>query len=163
MQQDRYCRNCGQHLKPEDRFCAGCGRSVYGTAHVPTPEADVTVPQPAPSSQAPVTPPQEQQPSESQDATRNPMWGMLVVFLVLGTVKAAQEMPPAATGDPFFYRLGVGMAIPILLLPALTALLLLVGGVYYVTARKDGVTFREAIFNWPLMILASSITLLTIL
>jgi hypothetical protein len=46
VQQDKYCRNCGQELKSEDQFCSSCGRSVHATAHVPTPEADVPVPPP---------------------------------------------------------------------------------------------------------------------
>jgi predicted amidophosphoribosyltransferase len=46
MQQDRYCRNCGQELQPEDQFCAGCGRPVQANARVPTPEADVPIPPP---------------------------------------------------------------------------------------------------------------------
>lgn len=46
MQQDRSRRSCGQELMPEDQFCAGCGRPAYATAHVPTSEADVSVPPP---------------------------------------------------------------------------------------------------------------------
>ena len=46
MQQDRYCRSCGQELQPEDQVCAGCGKPVHATAQVPTPEADVPVPPP---------------------------------------------------------------------------------------------------------------------
>ncbi len=45
---DRYCRNCGHELSPEDRFCPNCGRPAHETAHVPTPEADVSVPPPSP-------------------------------------------------------------------------------------------------------------------
>ena len=73
------------------------------------------------------------------------------------------EMPPAASGGTFAYRLGFGMVIPIVLSLSLVALLLLLGGVYYVTARKDGVTFREAIFNWPLVIVAGLIAFLYLL
>jgi hypothetical protein len=41
---DRYCGTCGRELSPEDQFCRNCGRPVHTTAHVPTPEADVSVP-----------------------------------------------------------------------------------------------------------------------
>ena len=135
---DRYCRNCGRELRTEDQFCTGCGRPVHATAHVPTPEADVPVPPPAPSSQeAPVSPPQEQQqPSEPQAAPWGPVVGMLVVFLVLGFVVTMEG------------------------LLSITAIILFIGGVYYVTARKKGVTLRIAIFNWPLVILAGIVTFL---
>jgi zinc-ribbon domain/Domain of unknown function (DUF4352) len=45
---DRFCRNCGHELSPEDQFCPNCARPVHETATVPTPEADVPVPQPPP-------------------------------------------------------------------------------------------------------------------
>ncbi len=159
---DRYCRNCGHKLRPEDRFCTGCGRAIRETAHVPTPEANVPVPPPSPPPQAPGPTQQERQPDGVRDATRGPTWGMLVVFLILGTVKTAQGMPPASSGEDFAYRLGMGMAVPLVLLFFLAALLLLIGGVYYVTARKDGVTFGEAVFNWPLVILAGVVALLSL-
>ena len=57
MQQDRYCRNCGQELQPEDRFCANCGSPVHATTTVPTPEADVSVP-PLPQAEPDPQPPQ---------------------------------------------------------------------------------------------------------
>ncbi len=46
---------------------------------------------------------------------------------------------------------------------SIAALILFIGGIYYVTARKNGVTFREAIFNWPLVIAAGAITSLYLL
>lgn len=44
---DRYCRDCGHELSSNDRFCTGCGSPVKQTAHLPTPEANVTVPPPS--------------------------------------------------------------------------------------------------------------------
>ncbi len=41
-----YCGECGHELKPEDRFCSNCGSPIYQPTRVPTPEADVPVPQP---------------------------------------------------------------------------------------------------------------------
>ena len=78
------------------------------------------------------------------------MWGMLAAFLVLVTGETAQRMPPAASGVNLASRLGVGVALPLVLALLLVALTLLLGGVYYATARKGGVTFREAVFNWPM-------------
>jgi len=56
---------------------------------------------------------------------------------------------------------GVVLGIVSPLIPA--TLVLLFGGVYYVMARKDGVTFHEAIFNWPLVILAGIVAFLILL
>ncbi len=42
---DRFCRNCGNELAEADAFCPGCGKPVQQVAHVPVPEANVTVPQ----------------------------------------------------------------------------------------------------------------------
>jgi hypothetical protein len=169
VQPDRYCKDCGQELWSEDRFCTGCGRSLHATAHVPTPEAAVPVPPPAPPSQgapapaptpespqtagseaplveeapaeeaplAPPTPAQAQQPSEPQKASWKPVWGMLAVILVLG----------------FFVTMRGLLSI--------LAITLFLGGIYYVTFR--GVTFRGAIFNWPLVIVVGFWTLWFIL
>lgn len=43
---ERYCRDCGHELSVGDRFCPNCGKPAHETAHVPTPEADVSVPPP---------------------------------------------------------------------------------------------------------------------
>ena len=162
MQPDRFCKDCGQELKPEDRFCAGCGRSIYEVAHVPTPEADVPVPPvQAPPVQASFQPQQEPQHSGALDATRGPKWAMLAVFLVLMVGRTAIEMPPPSAGT-FAFRLGFGLPIPFLLSVFLAALLMFIGGIYYVTARKDGVTFGESVFNWPMVILAGAVVFFAI-
>jgi hypothetical protein len=49
----RYCTNCGAELGEEFRFCHNCGRPVHETAAVSTPEADVSVPPPTGSAEAP--------------------------------------------------------------------------------------------------------------
>lgn len=87
------------------------------------------------------------------------MWGMLAVFLVLGIGETVQGMP-AASGESVSYQLGFGIVPAIGIMLVVAALLLLIGGVYYVTSRKDGVTFREAIFNWPLVILVGIVVFL---
>jgi hypothetical protein len=43
------------------------------------------------------------------------------------------------------------------------AVLLLLSGVYYITARKVGDTFRDAVFNWPLVIVAAIVAFLSLL
>ena len=88
---------------------------------------------------------------------------MLAAFLVLVTGEAAQRMPPAASGGTFAFRLGVGVALPLVLALLLAALILPLGGVYYAVARKDGVTFREAVFNWPMVSTAWGIAVVFLL
>jgi len=56
---------------------------------------------------------------------------------------------------------GVVLGIVSPVIPA--TLVLLFGGVYYLTSYKKGVTFREAIFNWPLVILAGIVAFLILL
>lgn len=166
MQQERYCRSCGQELRPEDQFCANCGRPVHATAHVPTPEADDTFPPPPQQAQDGSVPPQAPQTQSSEElvrsATRGPAWGMLAVFLVLGIGETVQGMPNSS-GRSVGFQIGFGMGPAIGMTLAVATLILLLAGVYYVTARKDGVTFREAVFNWPLVILAGIGALLSLL
>ena len=73
---DRYCRNCGQELRPGNRFCTGCGRAVHETAHVPTPEADVPVPplphQPAADGPEPAESAAQPAPSSSAQQQQRP-------------------------------------------------------------------------------------------
>jgi hypothetical protein len=88
---------------------------------------------------------------------------MLAAFLVLVTGETAQRMPPAALGGTFASRLVVGAALPLVLTLLLVALILLLGGVYYATARKGGVTFREAVSNWPMVSTAWGIAVVFLL
>jgi hypothetical protein len=90
------------------------------------------------------------------------MWAMFVVLVVVAVVHAVKEivkeMPAALAGEDLDYQIGriigSGTVSAIVYMIVLAAILLVVGGVYYVTARKQEVTFREAVFNWPLVILA---------
>ena len=70
---------------------------------------------------------------------------------------------PTASGGTFAARLGVGAALPLALALLLVALILLLGGVYYAIARKNGVTFREAVFNWPMVSTAGGIAVVFLL
>jgi len=74
------------------------------------------------------------------------------------------DMPTASSGETFAYGLGSGMAIPLVLSVFLAALILVIDGVYQVTASKDGVTLHEAVFNnWPIVILVAGMVFLVLL
>src|SRR5215208_4437828 len=159
MQQDRHCRNCGQALQTEDRFCANCGRPVHVTATVPTPEADVPIPPPPQQAEDRPVPSQAPQAQSSEEqvrrAPRGPLWAILTVFLVVGVGQVVKGMLTAPAGKALGDQIGTGIAYAIASMLVVAVFLLPIGGVYYVTARKKGVTFREAIFNWPMVIVAS--------
>ena len=87
---------------------------------------------------------------------------MVVVFLVLGIGETVQGMP-ATSSKSVGFQVGVGMAPAIVAVLVVAALILLLGGVYYATGRKQRVTFREAVFNWPLVIVAAIVTFLFLL
>ena len=167
MQQDRHCRNCGQALQTEDRFCANCGRPVHVRATVPTPEADVPIPPPPPQAEDRPVPSQASQTRSSEEqvrsAPRGPLWAMLSVSLVVGVGQFVKWMLTAPASMDISSLIATGLVLGIVspVIPA--TLVLLLGGVYYVTARKDSVTFREAIFNWPLVILAGIVAFLSFL
>ena len=166
MAEDRYCRNCGQELQPEDQFCRNCGRPVHATAHVPAPEADVPVP-PPPQAEDRSAPPQAPQARPGagrvQTAPRGPVWGMLAVFLVQWVVVTVQERPAAPAGKDLGYQIGAGAGSALGATLATAVIILGLGGVYYATGRKRGVTSREAVFNWPLVILAGIIAFVNLL
>jgi hypothetical protein len=88
---------------------------------------------------------------------------MLGVFLVLGIGEAVRVMSAAPTGKDVVYQIVYGTTSAILILLAVTVLILLPGGIYYVSARTEGATFRESIFNWPLVTLAGIVALLSLI
>jgi hypothetical protein len=57
----------------------------------------------------------------------------------------------------------VGFFVTVRGLLSILAIILVLGGVNYVLASKSEVTFRGAIFNWPLVIVAGFVTLLSVL
>jgi hypothetical protein len=63
---------------------------------------------------------------QMQTASRGPVWGMLVVFLVLVFIGTIKWMP-ASEGD-FYYRLGRGTGAAIAPMLGIAALILLLGG-----------------------------------
>jgi hypothetical protein len=107
----------------------------------------------------PVPPPQQAQDSrpahsqlgeeqQARSAPRGPVWGMGVVFLVLLIGETIESMPAE-------FAIGSTLAV--------AASVLFSGGAYYVSAREEGVTFREALFNWPLVALAGVVALLILI
>src|SRR5215217_996935 len=94
---------------------------------------------------------------------RGPTWGMLAMFVVLGIGEAVRVMSAAPTGKDIVYQIVSGMTSAVLVTLAVAALILLPGGIYYVSARTEGATFRESIFNWPLVTLAGIIALLSLI
>jgi hypothetical protein len=153
--QQRYCGNCGNELVEGYRFCGNCGSPVHATARVPTPEADV--PTPPPPQQQPQQPPE----AEARSDTKGPTLVLVGVFLVLGIAKTAMGMAQINPARGFGYRLGFGFggAIPSLLVVA--AVWLVVGGIVYLSyLRSGGVSFGQAIFNWPVVVIAAFVALL---
>ena len=158
----RYCTNCGAELREDDSFCGKCGRPLHEVVTVSTPEADVLVSPPPQQAEDRSVPPQAPQASSGEgrvrSATRGPMWTMLAVFLGLGIVEIVQEIvqgiPAVLEAKDIGFRIGTGIGRTINATLATAAIILVVGAIYYATARKRGVTFRDAVFNWPMVILA---------
>lgn len=57
----------------------------------------------------------------------------------------------------------LGFFVTVRGLLSILAIILVLGGIYYVFASKGGVTLRGAIFNWPLVVVAGFWTLWFIL
>jgi hypothetical protein len=164
VQQDRYCRSCGQELRSEDQFCAGCGRPVHATARVPTPEADVPVPRPLQQAEAGPQPPQatEQTAAPSPQLQQRPLWrwsqSKRPIFLFLGSVIIASLViaasdPASAQGglvESVAFVIGYALASGLSLVLIFTPIWLVLGGLVYVVARLLGKkpTFFRAVFDW---------------
>jgi hypothetical protein len=97
-----------------------------------------------------------------RNTPRGPTWGMLAVFLVLWIGEAVRVMFAAPTGMDVVYQIVYGTTSAILIVLAVALLILLPGGIYYVSARTEGATLRESIFNWPLVTLAGIVVLLSL-
>ena len=150
MQQDRYCRSCGQELQPEDRFCAGCGRPVHATAQVPTPEADVPVPPPQQfvASTQPSLATEQEGRSERWDQAKWKIFFFLGCAFVSGLLLAVAD--PSTAGGRVAFVIGYGIGASIKLLLYFIPIWLVLGGLVYVVARLLGkrLTFFRAVFDW---------------
>jgi succinate dehydrogenase/fumarate reductase cytochrome b subunit len=138
-----YCTHCGTELATNDRFCAGCGIAT----NVP----------PATSA-----PPTRIPPTVTRSSLLGPAVVMVGVFLFLSVADIAWTMATDAVGRSFSFALGWGIGDAIATVLAWAVVVVLLGGIYYLTARKNGTTFAAAIFNWPMAILAAVLTLVAI-
>ena len=162
MQQDRYCRNCGQELQPEDQFCANCGRPVHVTAYVPTPEADVSVPPPQQAEASQQSPQAAEQTAvPSPEPQEHPQWrwkwarGPIILFLVsvfLASVSdiASDPLRDAPPSVLVVANLVATLGRWIVLLVGYGLLWLVLGVVVYLIARLLGKrpSFYWVLFDW---------------
>ena len=154
MQQDRYCRNCGQELQPEDQFCGNCGRPVHVTAHVPTPEADVPVPPPPQQAEASPQSPQatEQMAAPTPEPQERPQWrwkwarGPIILFLGSVVVTSVLDAATQPAGN-VAYLAGFAVGEGLLLLLIFVPLWIILGGLVFLVARLLG---RKPSFFWVL-------------
>ena len=94
---------------------------------------------------------------------RGPTWGMLAMFVVLGIGEAVRVMSAAPAGKDIVYQIVSGMTSAVLVTLAVAVLILLPGGIYYISARTEGATLSRSIFNWPLVALAGIVALLSLI
>ena len=144
----RYCTNCGAELPEDARFCGSCGRPARQTAAVSTPEADVRVP-------TPPAPTVRERPGFNMGALTVMALALLAVFITAASAGASSVGPSQSAA----FALGVGTASGAIVAALPATLVLLVAAIYWLTARKDGVVFTEALFNWPMAILTGGIAL----
>jgi hypothetical protein len=165
---DRYYRNCGQELSPDDRFCPSCGGPLHQTVHVPTPEADVRVPQPPPASWSPQPPLQAQQHPGVWNHYKRPILCFAGSLLAAGVLEAATkpasywEWEESAAANAGFV-MGTVLAAVIIRLITFALLLLVLGAGFYLFGRLRGtkVTFLQAIFDWRLLVVMVVLILLS--
>jgi zinc-ribbon domain len=154
----RYCTKCGAEMPEDARFCGSCGRPAHQTAAVATPEADVSVP--PPGSRAEVTPPSGA--GQTSGATFGPRLGLAAVFLLLLIAGTARALPSATPGETLAFQLGESLVPAVMDAITLLAVLLFFAGIVYVTGRKNGTTFPEAIYSWSMVILAGILAFLIV-
>jgi hypothetical protein len=127
-QPERYCRNCGQELRPDDRFCPNCGRPVHESARVPTPEADV-----------PISPPRQQSSGAgAHSETRGPRLTLVGVLVAVGVVETMLEMARTNPGGSTAYQLGYAFGGAFQTTLVVAAVPLVLGVVLYLTYLVRG-------------------------
>jgi len=98
------------------------------------------------------------------DWPRRPKLGLAGVFLTLAILDTAWGLWGTNPTKVFQYKLGYGMGMAFRDLLRLTLIILVVSGVSYLYfMRRQGVTFREAIFNWPMVAVAGVVALLLLI
>ena len=160
MQQDRYCRSCGQELREEDQFCANCGRPVHTTAHVLTPEADVTVPPPPQHVEAFAQPfrttEQAAAPSPQPQQRLQWIWSQYKwkILFFLGSVSVSSLLlavaDPSTAGERVSYVVAFAFGVSLILLLHFIPIWVALGGLVYLVAQLLGrkPPFFRMVFDW---------------
>jgi uncharacterized membrane protein len=92
---------------------------------------------------------------------RRPKLGLAGVFLALAVLDTAWGLWGTNRTEDFGYNLGYGMGMAFRDLLRLTLIILVVSGFSYLYfMRRQGVTFRETMFNWPMVAVAGVVALL---
>jgi hypothetical protein len=151
---DRYCTNCGHELAPEDRFCMICGRPVHATAQVS--EQGVNFPTSSPHLQ-------QSREAPSSRGIMAPLLVLVGVFFVMGFGELLQGMLNAPRQDVGFV-LGHGLGQSIGSVLDLVVFTLIAGGGVYLfyRFRRRGTTFVQALFSWPVVVIAACLALLSL-
>ena len=82
---------------------------------------------------------------------------MALALMAVFVTAARGGMSAAEAGDTFAFAVGLGFGVGVIVLALPVTVMLLVAAVYWLTARREGVTFGEAVFNWPMAILTGAI------
>ncbi len=149
-----YCADCDHELAPEDRLCMECGRPVHADARVSERGASF-----------PTSSPQRGRRSRGAPsrAITTPPLVLAGVFLVLGFGEFVQGMLNAPEREVgFVVGRGLGQALGSVL-GLVVSTLMAGGGVYlFYRLRGRGTTFVRALFSWPVVVIATCITLLSL-
>lgn len=95
---------------------------------------------------------------------RRPKLGLAGVFLTLAVLDFAWGLWGAKPNEDFWFSLGHGMGMAFRDLLRLTLIILVVSRFSYLYfMRRQGVTFRETMFNWPMVAVAGVVALLLFL
>jgi len=106
---------------------------------------------------------QQHQPheAEARSETRGPVLVLVGVFLALTVLDTVRGMSKANPNWDFAGRLQFGLGWTTSDLFGFAVIMLLVSGVVYLfVMRRQGVSFREAIFNWQMSAVAGVVALL---
>ena len=82
---------------------------------------------------------------------------MALSLMAVFVTAARGGMSAAEPGDTFAFAVGLGFGAGVIVLALPVTVMLLVAAVYWLTARREGVTFGEVVFNWPMAILTGAI------
>jgi hypothetical protein len=157
----RYCIYCGNRLEPDARFCSNCGKPVHRSERPP--ETD------APTAQLPTAQPPRPQPPQPQPAQPQPRWAEArsqTVWRHAVETRAGISWPAIALLGVFLILFVVenvqgGMSGAIRATLLVAGVVLVASAVSYLSLlRRGGATFRGAVFNRSVVVLAAFATFL---